>query len=374
MEKKNLKTLSKTELLDLAKKNKISSASKLTKDELINTLQASSSAKTAQKNTSKKTAKKSVSGVKTASAATLEPQGSISIESDVETIGRSKFYIGRRDSKFVYEDHFVFPPHYGATRVVLLVRDPYWMHAYWEITEETIEAIKASIGHDAFYRSKMVIRVKDVTDCPADKAKSWFDIEVTYGANNWYINISADNRSYCVEIGYKTPDDSFVSVAQSNNVHVPRSGVSNVLDESWSSIEEYDRMYALSGGLHAIGKSSAELKEMMEKRLQEWISSGIPSSVAGSGGLFEAGAAKKAAGKKERSFFLVVDTELIVYGVTVPDASLTIQGRPKKLNPDGTFSARFSLPDGLQVIPVKAVSSDKIDEITITPIVKKETK
>ena len=51
-----------------------------------------------------------------------------------------------------------------------------------------------------------------------------------------------------------------------------------------------------------------------------------------------------------------------------------IQGKPKQLNPDGTFSARFALPDGKQVIPVNSTSSDGIDSITITPIVEKETK
>jgi hypothetical protein len=51
-----------------------------------------------------------------------------------------------------------------------------------------------------------------------------------------------------------------------------------------------------------------------------------------------------------------------------------VQGRAIKLRPDGTFSLRFALPDGKQVIPVKAVSSDNEEERTITPIVNKETK
>ena len=35
---------------------------------------------------------------------------------------------------------------------------------------------------------------------------------------------------------------------------------------------------------------------------------------------------------------------------------------------------RYALPDGKQVIPVKAVSADKIEERIITPIVSRETK
>ena len=77
---------------------------------------------------------------------------------------------------------------------------------------------------------------------------------------------------------------------------------------------------------------------------------------------------------KERKFWLVVNTELIVYGATEPDAKVTVQGKEIKLRPDGTFSLRFALPDGKQTIPVKATSSDKEEERVITPIVLKETK
>jgi hypothetical protein len=75
--------------------------------------------------------------------------------------------------------------------------------------------------------------------------------------------------------------------------------------------------------------------------------------------------------EKKRDFFLVVNTELIVYGATVPGSKLTIAGIPKQLNDDGTFSARFKLNIGEHVIPVNAKSADDIDERTITPVVTK---
>jgi uncharacterized protein len=51
-----------------------------------------------------------------------------------------------------------------------------------------------------------------------------------------------------------------------------------------------------------------------------------------------------------------------------------VQGKPISLRRDGTFSLRFALPDGRQVIPLKAVSADKVEERTITPTVSRETK
>jgi hypothetical protein len=65
---------------------------------------------------------------------------------------------------------------------------------------------------------------------------------------------------------------------------------------------------------------------------------------------------------------------LIVYGATEPDALLTVQGKPVKLRPDGTFTLRFAFPDGELTIPVKAISADTIDSRQITITAKRKTK
>ncbi len=70
----------------------------------------------------------------------------------------------------------------------------------------------------------------------------------------------------------------------------------------------------------------------------------------------------------------MVDCELIVYGATEPNARVTVQGRPINLRKDGTFTLRFALPDGKQVIPVEATSFDNENERAITPVVTRETR
>ncbi|MGF1493721.1 MAG: hypothetical protein ACFBSC_14945, partial [Microcoleaceae cyanobacterium] len=59
-----------------------------------------------------------------------------------------------------------------------------------------------------------------------------------------------------------------------------------------------------------------------------------------------------------RDFWLVADSELIIYGSTEPNARLTIGGRPVKLNPDGTFRIQVSFPDGIINYPIIATSVD----------------
>jgi hypothetical protein len=65
-----------------------------------------------------------------------------------------------------------------------------------------------------------------------------------------------------------------------------------------------------------------------------------------------------AAGK---GFWFNVNAELIIYGATEADATVTIAGRTIKLRRDGSFSYRFALPDGEYELPVVAVSADKTD-------------
>ena len=62
-----------------------------------------------------------------------------------------------------------------------------------------------------------------------------------------------------------------------------------------------------------------------------------------------------------REFWFSVNAELIIYGATDPEASVTIGGRPIRLRADGSFSYRFSLPDGDYNLPIVAVSSDQTD-------------
>jgi hypothetical protein len=280
-----------------------------------------------------------------------------------QRVEESKYYLGAPSPEPFREEHFMFPEKYGYDHIVLLVRDPYWTHAYWEITPQTTERIWRENGEEAMRFAKLVLRVKDIQNTNPDKPNAYFDIDIAPGAKNWYISVMKPNTSYCVEIGYLLSSGRFLMITRSNYVMTPRAGVSEVLDEEWMSLEEYDKIYALSGGLN-LGLSSAELRKRMKERMEQWITSGVPGS------MFSPWKKRH----EERKFFLWVEAELIIYGATMPDAKLSIQGVPKKLNPDGTFSARFALPNGVHSIPVSAVSADNVDKQTITPIVSRETK
>lgn len=166
---------------------------------------------------------------------------------------------------------FDFPHAYGDNRIVLLVRDPHWLHAYWEITENKYREVSGILGKD-FSGSREILRVHNTSENPWKS----FDINTSYGARNWYINVPEADRTYIVDIGFLSQDGRFVGMARSNAVTTPRDGPSDIIDEEWM-IVDFDRIYALSGGF-GIGKSSGEIKELMKKHLMEQKVSGWASS------------------------------------------------------------------------------------------------
>lgn len=256
------------------------------------------------------------------------------------------------------------PPSYNDTRIALLVRDPYWLYTYWDINSEVKSKISQEYGD--FQKIALVLRVYDVTgiDFNGHNSNYYFDININNYTNSWYINVGNPNHSFCVDIGFIKPDGSFYTIVRSNFVTTPRDNVSEVIDEEWMIIEEdFKRLYRAAGG--GQGNSSLELIESLLLKLEKEMGSGAVSSLASP--------VKYQYQPKDRKFWFVLNTELIVYGATEPDAKVTVQGEPITLRPDGTFTMRFALPNGIQYIPVVASSADGIDTITITPIVTRET-
>ena len=259
---------------------------------------------------------------------------------------------------------FRFPQGYGDNKIVLLVRDPWWLFTYWEVRKEAEEEIVRKMEKSGETPQKSILRAYDVTGVNFNgrNARSFFDIDLKGLASTWYINVNLPDSSWVVDIGIVSNKGNFYLLARSNVVRTPRFGMSDQLDAEWMAPEdEFWKMFGLSGGM-GIGKGSLEVREMFKKRLEEQITSGGISSGAS---FFRK--------PSERKFWLVVNCELIVYGATEPDAKLTVQGKAIKLREDGTFTLRFALPDGKQEIPVEATSSDGIDRRRITPIVTRKT-
>ena len=259
------------------------------------------------------------------------------------------------------------PGGYGKDKITVQVRDPWWLHCYWEVVASTWSNLINRLK-EMFFSAKRVLRVYDVSHLNFDgkNAHRYFDVEVSPEATSWYLDTGGPGRSWVVDYGLKLANGEFITIVRSNVVTTPIDGPSWITDEEWMVPEEmFGRLYGMGFGL---GRSSP-----VGKAWQERFKKALFSGVLASPGITSAASPVKKK-PKERGFWLVVDCELIVYGATEPDAEVSVQGKKIKLRPDGTFTMRYSLPDGKQVIPVKAISADKIEERIITPIVTRETK
>lgn len=280
---------------------------------------------------------------------------------DAETIRQKaeagKYYLGAEDKAIPPVETLDIPANYNVDRIQAMVRDPRWIFTYWEVTDATFRELEHRFG-DAWPSCRMILRVYDRS------GDSHFDITLTEGARTWYIQVSP-MRHYQIAVGVLTPDGGFFEIILSNMVETPRIGASDVVDDSWMVPDElFDLIFSASGG-HDLHATSAELRELVERRLLEQMGSEAVSSF-GSGEL--------RAPEKERGFRLWVAAELIIYGSTEPDARLTVQDKEMKLRGDGSFSMRLALPDGKIEIPVTAVSADRVEERTIETSVDKKSK
>jgi hypothetical protein len=107
-----------------------------------------------------------------------------------------------------------------VNRVRLLVRDPEWIFAYWDVDPSALKDLARSLGERGLALSRLTLRVQD----PVSGGAS--DILLPPGARWWYIRTDSARRSYRAELGVTLPSGEFRRLAESNTVVTPRVGPS----------------------------------------------------------------------------------------------------------------------------------------------------
>ena len=230
-------------------------------------------------------------------------------------------------------------------RLILAAADPYWLHAFWELSSQSVQRAEAALGQD-WHGARPILRLFDVSsgDTTSTSETPIRDIVIHGGCNRWYIEVPQPPRSYRVDIGYLPRRGEFKPLARSNVQTPPEAGNHEIVDENWDSAE-------------ASGESMNDLIDEQHRPMKE--------PAFGSGAVLPG---------KLKKFFFDIDAELIVYGKTDPNASVTLQNELVPLRPDGRFAMRFSLPESRQIIPAVATSTDGMEEQTIVLAIERNTK
>jgi hypothetical protein len=291
------------------------------------------------------------------------------------------------------------PEAYGTKKLFLTARDPHWLYANWDLTQDQQSRLnsRSAEGH-------LILRVygNKIEGHPL------YEVHVHPESRHWFAHVERAGQPYAAELGYYSTVGRWTRVAASSATITPPDSVSDdsttefatipfefpfskLLDIVKAAVSENRPLAQAVEELRRAGHpalprtngqplsawtreqeaalakiiaiddtrrvwmGSLEITELIRRRLAQEISSfgvsslGISSFSSPFGGL------------PAKGFWFMVNAELIVYGATEPDAKVTLGGTPVKLRPDGSFSFRFALPDGNYDLPAVAVSADGTD-------------
>jgi uncharacterized protein len=303
------------------------------------------------------------------------------------------------------------PGGYGENRIVLLPRDPQWAYAYWDITNERKDELRAQGGR------QLALRLYDVTDINMayQSPHSIQEYPLDEMAREWYLSIPVSDREYLLDIGYRCSDGRWLVLAQSAEIRIPPVYPSDWLEDHFLTIgwnEElkgktfiklvppsqkpalaaasatdtqgnpiYEQIFGLAESVEALRIDGSIYGSMQQSPTESLSSFIFPSGIGAwalptASGINMSGIGMSGIGLEAalpRQFWLVADAELIVYGATEPDAAVSIGGRPIKLNPDGTFRFHMSFQDGLIDYPIVAVAIDGEQQRSVQMKFERET-
>lgn len=303
----------------------------------------------------------------------------------------------------------VLPDAYGTKRLFIAARDPQWLYAHWDLTREQQRQYNARSvdGH-------LVLRafVEQVAGPPL------VEMHVHPESRHWFIHVGRGGTKYMAELGYYRRAGAWTRVSVSEATLTPHDTLADETGAEFATIPvdlplprllalvrraafthaplalaieqlraqghpalpqitaqppatwtvEQERALAEVINMDAVRRvwiGSLEITELVRRQHLQQLASpagaafGWPTSSGGAVTSVASPFGGAPAGQK--GFWFNVNAELIVYGATEPDATVTIGGRPIKLRPDGSFSYRFALPDGHYELPAEAVNASQTD-------------
>jgi len=279
-----------------------------------------------------------------------------------QQVKATKFEVGQEDNlkkslASVDEDLGELPQGYGESRIVLMPRDPQWAYAYWDVPSAHKEELRRQGGQ------QLALRIYDVTDVDLNNQAPHSVQEYLCDemAREWYLPIPVSDRDYAADIGYRCADGRWLVLARSSSVSIPPVYPSDWVEDAFITVDWNEDLkgrtfYEL---VPPAKKQAASADSLKDNQLYSDVFNMTQSTEAlrMAGSLFGSMQQTPEAAKP-RQFWLVADAELIVYGATEPDATVTIGDREIKLNPDGTFRFQMSFQDGVIDYPIKAVAVD----------------
>ncbi|MCM2257520.1 MAG: DUF4912 domain-containing protein [Vicinamibacteria bacterium] len=157
---------------------------------------------------------------RTAAAPAVAPPTPVALTEE-ERIESAKYVQAQPRPRAFEDERFLFPESYGRNRLRLLVKDPEWLFAYWDVAQSTLTSLRRDVGVRAVAVSPLTLRV-------VDAATGHFSvIFLAEGTRSWYVKTDGRTRPYRAELGLTLPSGEFRRLAQSNTLTAPGSAPSS---------------------------------------------------------------------------------------------------------------------------------------------------
>jgi hypothetical protein len=321
-----------------------------------------------------------------------------------------RYALGPTPSSTQLESEGELPEAYGTQQLLLTARDPHWLYAHWDLTLQQQRYFN-SLSIDRH----MLLRIHT----QASGGGTFAEVHVHPESRYWFLHVDRAATRYICELGFYSRDGEWVSISTSAATITPPEAASTettaqfvtipyelplpklvslvkeavreqaplaaALEElraqghpelppsaamppppaQWTPAQERALAEIISmDHVRRVWMGSLEITELIRRQYQQEQASmaaagfGAPAPPAGAPGAISSPSGGEAAAG---GFWFNVNAELILYGATEPNATISIAGRVIRLRPDGSFSYRFALPDGQYELPVVAVSADQTD-------------
>jgi uncharacterized protein len=314
------------------------------------------------------------------------------------------------------DDAGELPESYGTERLWLTARDPHWLYASWDLSNQQQQRYNASSadGH-------LLLRAYE----KAVGGPLIAQADVHPESRHWFVHVGRGGTKFVAELGYRDRGGNWKTIAISHPTLTPPDTqaeddsvqfatlppevtfeelleiVASAVDEHVPLIEAIQqlRTHGYTGlprvesasrhewtpaqaralaevvsmdSVRRVWVGSLEITELVRRHMEHHPEQAVtsPTNVAISGEALplgpEVSAISSELGKaptlgREKGFWFNVNAEIVLYGATDPKAKIWIGDREIKLRADGTFSYRFALPDGAYDLPINAVSADRED-------------
>lgn len=362
----SLRALTRKALAARAKKHQIAGWHEMTKDELVIALAASYRRQLNRNRHGARNGSSGTNGTRNGSRNGNSQNGSSHhADLDRHEKGDRRYFHGGplRDRRLLKAAIGSSTPTAARDSLIAEGTDPCWVHVRWTLSRDTLNRAEAALGVQ-WHHSVPVLRMLDVTgdDAGSSTQTRVGDVEIHGDVDHWYVPVDPAPRRYRIQIGYRAPNGFFFVMAQSNRVQTPRPGAHSLQARLRKSGSRSNGMTDIAVDLEK--RPTYDLRALPTSKLP------IPRVSSNANGS-EDGEAEM---PSEPPVELRLHAELILHGSTDPHVELKLLGERIPVSRDGTFSQRFTLPEGRQVIDAVATTRNGCHQRTIVLGIERNTK